>query len=300
MSALSVSIIILTYNHESFILEALQSVALQEYPGVQLVIGDDASSDRTCDVIDQFEQQSAMNIDKIYFDANVGITRNFNACLERCQGDVIFVLGGDDVFCPGKIAAQVQHLEDNPNVTISYHDVEVFDSDSNRVMYLYNDMHGKHEGGAAELVRRGAFGCGCSVAIRNKKLPACDERIKFASDWLWYIEVLMLSGGEIKYLEGVYARYRRHANNITGGSHLRQQYAEVMQTLDIVAEKYPSLKAVASKSVSERNIAFSMKFFIAGEYRRGLSLFKKAMSTNSLAPLFFLRIRIRRILRLFQ
>ncbi|WP_211208520.1 hypothetical protein, partial [Pseudomonas agarici] len=74
----------------------------------------------------------------------------------------------------------------------------------------YNNVHGRQEGGASVLVERGAFNCGCSVAVRNRNLPMCDERIKFASDWLWYIEILMSGGGGIKYLDGVFARYRRH------------------------------------------------------------------------------------------
>ena len=295
MHDISVSVVVLTYNHENFILEALNSIESQDFSNIELIIGDDASSDDTRTLIEAFEKKSRLRFKKNFSKENVGITRNLNSCLSLCSGNIIFLLGGDDLFLPGKISAQVSHFLNDSSISISYHDVEVFDSDSNRTLYYYNDIHGRQEGGASVLVERGAFNCGSSVAIKNINLPMCDERIKYASDWLWYIEVLMGSGGEIKFLDGIYARYRRHENNVTGNSKLSQQYNEIMFSLDVVESKYSVLKQIAVKARSERTFAFSIKYMMTGEYRKSLRLFIMALRLNALSPLFFLRIRIRRV-----
>ncbi|NWB91697.1 glycosyltransferase [Pseudomonas agarici] len=300
MSGVEVSVIVLTYNHEDFIVSALESVEDQDFLNIQVVIGDDASDDSTCALIESFEKKSRLKFDKVFSDKNRGITKNFNACLSRCTGEIIFLLGGDDIFLPGKISAQVKHMLNDPSISISYHDVEVFDSESNRTLYYYNNVHGRQEGGASVLVERGAFNCGCSVAVRNRNLPMCDERIKFASDWLWYIETLMSGGGNIKYIDGVFARYRRHGNNITGSAYLNQQYQEILLSLDIIKEKYPSLITVVAQAESERVFAFFIKFLLVHDYKKAFYLLRRALSVNVLSPFVFFRIRVRRIFKIFR
>lgn len=292
----TVSVLVLTYNHEAFINDALASIETQDFDDIQVVIGDDASSDTTSKLIDTFENSSRLEFEKIYFEKNVGITKNFNACLAKCTGDFIFLLGGDDIFLPGKISMQVKYMLNNPRVDISYHNVEVFDSDTDKRLYLYNEIHGKYEGSAEILLKRGTFNCGCSVAVRNKSLPFCDERIKYASDWLWYIDILMKERGNIGYIDGVWSRYRRHCNNITGKSKFDQQYQEVMLSLEIASDKYPLLRRVAKLAIAERKFAFSLKNLMEGYYFESLKLFWEAISLDILSPVRFIKLRAKRVL----
>jgi glycosyltransferase involved in cell wall biosynthesis len=278
-----VSVLVLSYNAERFIADAINSVLHQSYQNLEIVIGDDCSSDRTLEVIRAVACSSEVPIHILKSPTNQGITNNFNKCLKHCSGDYIFLLGGDDIYLPGKLAAQVAFMDSNPSIAISYHDVSVFNSDTGRHMYYYNkDRHGFHHGGASLLVTQGTFNCGCATAVRNENLPVADSEVCFSSDWLWYIETLVRSQKRIDYFPGVHARYRRHGNNVTGKSHVDEQFKDTFTTLAKVQSRYPELKQDCVLAAAERNAAFGLKQLWAGEWRKGASCLaqRSAVSTG--------------------
>lgn len=289
------SVIILTYNHQDFIQRALLSVAEQSYEDIEIIIGDDASSDGTREVIDRLVSMFHLDIIKCYQPNNLGIPANFNSCLNLCSGEIIFLMGGDDVFLPDKVRRQMRFMRDNEDVSISYHDVEVFDSKTDCTLFLYSRLYGMNSGGAEALVTYGSIGCGSSIAVRNKDLPLNDVSIIYSSDWLWYIEILMSSGGSIRYFDGVLARYRRHFGNVTSVLAVDHQYADVMRTLDIIDLKYPSLKKVRDRAAAERRIAFSFKYALRLDFSRAVNIFLESIKLDCMAlPRFFL-LRFRRL-----
>jgi glycosyltransferase involved in cell wall biosynthesis len=266
------SVLILTYNSSKFIAETLDSVLNQEYPNFEIVIGDDCSTDNTVKIIQSYQKISSQSIQLIASMENKGITSNFNKCLDLCTGDYIFLLGGDDIFLPGKIQAQISYMENNKDIFISYHDVDVFNSCDQRHLYFYNkDRHGFHFGNVEKLLLQGTFNCGCSTAIRNINLPYCDIEIKYSSDWLWYMEILAKSGKKIGYFDGVYAKYRRHSGNITTTSKVEMQAAEVFLTLEKIIKKYPPLKHQYKIARAERGFVFLLKYLISGDFKRSTS-----------------------------
>ena len=93
-----------------FISHTLDSVLEQDYDDIEIIIGDDASSDGTIEYIKNYSSSSRIPITLIQHDINVGISKNFNDCLRVINGDIIFLLGGDDVFLKDKISKQVKHF----------------------------------------------------------------------------------------------------------------------------------------------------------------------------------------------
>lgn len=272
-NGVKVSILVLTFNSSKYIAEALNSVLNQDFKDMEVIVGDDASSDQTVEIVELIKHSTKIPVKLLTANKNMGISLNFNRCLDECNGEYIFLLGGDDVFLPGKIKAQVDFMDANKDIAISYHDVTVFESDSGKHLYFYNkDRHGFHTGNAGELVTQGTFNCGCATAVRNINLPRCDQDIKFASDWLWYVDILADSGKEIRWFSGVYARYRRHDNNITSKSSIDKQYSEVMLTIDKIKDKHPCLASQCRVAYSERRFVFALKYFIENEYLKSFKL----------------------------
>jgi glycosyltransferase involved in cell wall biosynthesis len=262
------SIILLAYNSEEYIGEAIESVLNQNCDDYEIIVGDDCSTDNTIKIVEKYKSIKPEIIKISRSKVNQGITSNFNNCLKECVGQYIFLLGGDDVFLPGKLSAQIEFMDENPEVYISYHDVSVFDSKKDKHLYYYNkDKHGFHAGGLSLLVTQGTFNCGCATAVRNINLPYCDLDIKYASDWLWYMDILARSGKKIDYFEGVYSKYRRHSNNITSKSKIDCQFSEVFISLRKVIERNPTLRNEYFVAYSERMFVFSLKYLIAGDFR---------------------------------
>lgn len=289
-----VSVMILTYNSSEFIAETIDSVLIQDYQNYEIIIGDDGSSDDTIKIIKHYQKKNTIPITLIESTENNGITHNFNKCLDACNGEYIFLLGGDDVFLQGKIRNQVEYMDKNPNIAISYHDVSVFNSIDNKHLYLYNkDRHGFHSGNVEILVTQGTFNCGCATAVRNLDLPRCDIEIRYSSDWLWYMEILAKSGKQIGFFDGIFAKYRRHSRNITSISKISIQASEVFLSLEKIVKKHPALNYYYEIAHAERSFVFSLKYLLSGNPKDALHHIK-SLRTFCKGALYFAKRRLLR------
>lgn len=94
-----VSFLIVSYNQESFIEEAIVSALSQDYPEMQIVVSDDCSSDGTWAVIQKISAAYSGRHQLVINQTveNGGLAENFNYGLSLCSGDLIVVQAGDDV-----------------------------------------------------------------------------------------------------------------------------------------------------------------------------------------------------------
>jgi glycosyltransferase involved in cell wall biosynthesis len=211
-----VSIAIITYNHEKFIGEALNSVLGQDYENIEIVVADDGSKDRTPEILRKFERDNPGKLRLILSERNEGITVNSNKAHFACRGKYVAWLGGDDLMLPGKIRKQVKFLEDHPDYYIVYHNLEIFRSETGEILQLFNYRKDKHQGEVELLIKYGTFNGACSTMLRRDKAPlyGFDTELPVASDWFYWIETLR-NGGKIGYIDEVLGRYRRHSANVT-------------------------------------------------------------------------------------
>src|SRR3954463_15222753 len=107
-----VSVAMITYNHAAFIAQALDSVLAQHTDfDFEIVIGDDASSDGTRKIIEEYQARWPKIIKPVFHQPNVGMMKNFRQTLERCSGDYIAILEGDDYWTnQNKLTLQVDYL----------------------------------------------------------------------------------------------------------------------------------------------------------------------------------------------
>lgn len=92
-----VSICIPTYNGEEYLIEALESVSSQTYKNIELIISDDASEDRTLDIVSKFKNE--VNFPVFIYNHNPnGIGSNWNNCAVKAGGYYIKYLFQDDVL----------------------------------------------------------------------------------------------------------------------------------------------------------------------------------------------------------
>lgn len=105
-----VSVIVLTYNHEKFIVNCLDSLLSQDYPNLEIIVCDDASTDRTPEIISSFAQKS-IKVNVFLSDTNQGPAKNFIRALAKCKGEFIAICEGDDLWVsPEKISLQISYI----------------------------------------------------------------------------------------------------------------------------------------------------------------------------------------------
>lgn len=105
-----VSICLITYNHQEFIAESINSVLNQTYTNWELIIIDNASTDNTREVIENYIED-CKNITFLPQSTNSYVSCASNLAINTCKGEYIVLLSGDDIFYPTKIERQLQFMQ---------------------------------------------------------------------------------------------------------------------------------------------------------------------------------------------
>lgn len=111
-----VSVIMPAYNAERYVLEAIHSVLDQSYEPIEVLLVDDGSSDGMVDLV----RREAPQV-RIVQQANGGAAAARNTGLRCARGELICFLDADDGWFPGKLAAQVNYLQQHPEVGLVFH-----------------------------------------------------------------------------------------------------------------------------------------------------------------------------------
>jgi glycosyltransferase involved in cell wall biosynthesis len=125
-----VSIITPTFQHETFIESCLRSVQAQQYVAWELIVVDDASTDRTAEIVAAYANRDP-RIRLIRHHTNYGVSRlsdTYNEALVQSRGELIAVLEGDDEWMPDKLATQVPVFQD-AGVVLCYADYDQITAD---------------------------------------------------------------------------------------------------------------------------------------------------------------------------
>lgn len=123
------TILVPIYNHERYLLNALYSIEQQEisYP-YEVIIGEDASTDNSRDVLEEFQKSAPDNYFFVYRDKNTGMLENISDLFYRARGKYVIILEGDDYWIYNdKINEQVAFLEKNNQFSGVAHSVKMID-----------------------------------------------------------------------------------------------------------------------------------------------------------------------------
>lgn len=121
MNSPLVTIITPTYHHEKYISDCILSVQNQTYKNWEMIIVDDGSSDNTFNIVKTFAEKD--NRIQVFTQQNIGIFRlseTYNFALSKAKGKYIAVLEGDDIWLPEKLSLQIEKMESDNNIVLSF------------------------------------------------------------------------------------------------------------------------------------------------------------------------------------
>ena len=125
-----VSIVMVNYNQERFIKEAIDSVIAQTYQNWELIIVDDGSTDQSVDIIKNYDDD---RIKPIYLEENSHICIATNVGFSHVTGEYIARLDSDDVWEKEKLYKQVALLEEKPNARVCFTQVNLIDENGQNI-----------------------------------------------------------------------------------------------------------------------------------------------------------------------
>ncbi len=168
----SVSIIILVRNHREHLKDCLESVMNLDYPHLEIILADNASTDGSAD----FVQQKFPSIKVLRFDKNYGFAEGNNIAIKQAKGDYIFLLNPDTKVEPECVNKLVETMEKDKNIGICMPKMLIFNEPSviNSTGIIANKVLQGRDRGAWELdcgqydrERQILGACGAGMFIRR-------------------------------------------------------------------------------------------------------------------------------------
>lgn len=222
----TISVAMCTYNGERYLAEQLNSLLTQTRLPNELVVCDDGSTDKTLELLENFQKNVRF---KVFIHKNekpLGTTKNFEKAVNLCTGNYIFLCDQDDVWLPSKIEVLTQYLDQHPTVELVFSNAKLVDNDLNDlnrtqwdVVRFHAHQRTKWESGKAMQVMLGGNRVtGCTTAIRSELVEAS---MPFPTDipntihdtWLAWVATVRQS---ILPLDETLTLYRQHANQQVG------------------------------------------------------------------------------------
>ena len=113
------------YNRPAYVAEAVRSALAQECPGgLEVVVVDDGSTDGTPGVLAALAAEDDRV--RVVTQENAGPAHARNRAVREARGELLALLDSDDVWLPGKLAAQVALLDAHPGAAFAHSDVDEF------------------------------------------------------------------------------------------------------------------------------------------------------------------------------
>ncbi|WP_242922747.1 glycosyltransferase [Pontibacter liquoris] len=210
-----VSVICLCYNHERFLVEALDSVLAQTYPNLEIIVVDDCSTDNSVAIIKQYRQQHP-HIRFISTGHNRGNCAAFNMGWHASKGAFLIDFATDDVLLPDRVAQQVAAFQAlDHSYAVVYSDAEYI-SERGEPLYLHSHKYKAAPDGDvfAEVLQR-YFICPPTMMMRRtvlEELGGYDEALAYEDFDFW---VRSARRYNYYYLPAVTTRRRLHGRSLS-------------------------------------------------------------------------------------
>lgn len=229
-----VSICLITYNHEHYIRQCIDSILSQQTTfEFEIVIGEDCSKDKTGLIVREYAEKFPEKIKAFVRNKNITAKLNYLHTFFTCKGEYIVCIEGDDYFSDNqKLQTQADFLDQNQQYSACFHNaLMLFEDESNREDYYINPPDQKsiiHTGDF--LVKKETwFMATASVMMRKdlvKTLPKWFLECKSGDIPLY---VILTESAPIAYINKVMSVYRRHLEGLS--------YTDSNQSIDFLKNR---------------------------------------------------------------
>ena len=221
-----------THNGARHLVEQLDSIAAQHYQPIEVVIGDDASTDASLELLSSFSAQAGFPVRIQRHEQQLGLRRNLESVLRSCHGSVIVLADQDDVWAASRLDTIVSAFTSDPATTLWFSQAGLIDGSGRPLgrttwdaVHLTPEVANELSRGAQ--LRRLLFGMtitGATMAFRasvlTTALPLPEEldgpdHLFLHDGW---IAVLSAALGRTIAEPRLLSSYRQHAGQVTGMS----------------------------------------------------------------------------------
>lgn len=298
-----VSVVVLTYNSEKYVLETLESIKNQTYENIELIISDDASTDNTLTLCEKWLKQNKakfVRVELLTTIKNRGVAPNCNRGYHASKGIWVKFIGGDDRLLPDFIRKNVRFIENNRDVNIIFSDQLLIDEEGKeKGIWKHNPdiMEMSAENQYRELLKGNSLFAAPTNFIQRDLLNdfgGFDERFPMMEDYPLWVN-LTKKGIKMHYLPESLVEYRINPDSLWSGHgngrinpkfiHSIIQFYELVLFNEIRSNKMPSyyLRAKIKNKLNKILLEAPSKY----KFYKYLRLFDIHYSKNIIKNRFF-------------
>jgi glycosyltransferase involved in cell wall biosynthesis len=297
---MKVSVLTITYNHEKYIAQAIDSILTQQVNfDYEIVIGEDASTDRTREIVLEYAKQHPDKIRVLLRDAaaaerdrarGLGGKANFVDGLQSCRGEFVALLDGDDYWTDAhKLQKLVDFLESHSECSLSFHDATVLFEDNSEAPRPLYPASQKEITTLAELVSTGVFPVPCTVLFRNKIFGELPESFNDVANGDWLLFILLAEHGDFGYFNEVMAAYRIHTAGFWSSLNTKRRLEQHTKTYEAInaqlnfkydreiTERVAALRRALPRQHARSCLDRYHRLVKTGEVKKGLRLLVEAI-----------------------
>lgn len=213
-----ISVVICTYNGSKYIQQQLNSIIKQSRTVDEIIVGDDASTDNTLEIVRNLLAKSKIPYFILEHKENVGVTKNFIECMKKCSGDIIITSDQDDIWYDNKVSTIINSMEKSESVLV-FSDADLVDGTGARLgVSLWETLSvdkNEIEKNYFDKILKGNIVTGATMAFRTFMI----HQIEDVPDGHLHDEWIALNAirfGNITPIESPLIAYRQHDNNVVG------------------------------------------------------------------------------------
>jgi glycosyltransferase involved in cell wall biosynthesis len=216
---MKVSVLMITYNQEEYIAQAVESALKQEVNfEYEIVIGEDNSTDNTLKILQSYKENYPHIIKLLPAESNMGFQKNFIRTWKECRGEYVAILEGDDYWTSQfKLQKQVDFIDSFPDYSMCFHDAIVYED----VTHSYNEHSDKLPVKkdfytTEDLIERN-FIFTCTTLFRKSILHQFPDWIYNTINFDRALYIISAQSGKIGYIDEKMAVYRKHSEGVWTG-----------------------------------------------------------------------------------
>jgi|AntRauTorcE11897_2_1112592.scaffolds.fasta_scaffold07276_3 glycosyltransferase involved in cell wall biosynthesis len=276
-----VSICCVTYNHEKYIEEALNGFLMQEadFP-FEILIHDDASTDRTAEIIKNYEKKYSKLFRPVYQEENQksklgsGMNPTFN--YPRARGKYIALCDGDDYWTdPLKLQKQVDFMEANEEYSFCFHNAEVVYENRNRRCHLFKELENRKYD-IEELILRSWFVPTQSILFRSNLLEM-PKWINYLHGGDYALQLILADKGPLYCMPDTMGVYRKNDESVSATADFTKVTKYLMNVLTYFDyySNYKYHNLIEKRKETIINDTFSLKRIVRIKLRQFLRKYIK-------------------------
>jgi glycosyltransferase involved in cell wall biosynthesis len=270
-----ITFVILSYNCQKYVQDAINGAFAQSYPNLEIVISDDCSQDDSYSIIKNtvsaYRGKHKVVVNRN--ESNLGTLANFFRALDICSGELIVMSAGDDISKAERVSTTVEYWRET-GATAFFSNYELIDEQGSVTCDMYSP------GQYSEMVKRvfcrdSQFEIhGASSAYEVdfvKSLPRPYGKILFEDAYMTFM--LNLHSKNYIKIDSPLVYYREHSGSLSNSSNILSRFSGEVERQISMLNAYEN-RYILSVFLKNYASSFSNPNFNAAEYERQLNKFK--------------------------